>query len=297
MVEAAFTLADFRASDGYTWKYRRYATKESPRGHVVFLHGIQSHGGWYTHSCTELANAGYEVHFLDRRGSGLNTQDRGDCPGFRRLIDDVAEFLTALPRSVARGHGSAPIPVFLAAISWGGKLALALERRHPGLVDGVALLCPGIVSRIRLSFLQRFWIFACRLFRPRALFPIPLNDPELFTANPQWLEFLRNDPLRLHQATARFLLESARLDAYLNFVPKYFIVPILLMLAEHDKIIHNAKTRKFIDLLATNDKQVIEYPAAHHTLEFEPDPSAFVNDLLTWLDQHNVPREESRAAG
>ena len=34
------------------------------------------------------------------------------------------------------------------------------------------------------------------LFRPRKLFPVPLNDPELFTATPRWQQFLRDDPLR-----------------------------------------------------------------------------------------------------
>ena len=49
---------------------------------------------------------------------------------------------------------------------------------------------------------------AARLFRPRKRFAIPLNDPELFTLSPHWQQFLRDDPLRLHQATARLLIES-----------------------------------------------------------------------------------------
>ncbi len=64
------------------------------RARVVCIHGIQSHGGWYEYSCRRLAEAGFEVFFLDRRGSGLNAQARGDAPNFRRrLIEDVAEFL------------------------------------------------------------------------------------------------------------------------------------------------------------------------------------------------------------
>jgi alpha-beta hydrolase superfamily lysophospholipase len=31
---------------------------------------------------------------------------------------------------------------------------------------------------------------------------------------------------------------------------------------------------------------VIEYPDAHHTLEFEPDPRRYAQDLIDWLDQH-----------
>ena len=52
---------------------------------------------------------------------------------------------------------------------------------------------------------------------PENPFPIPLNEPEMFTANPAWQQFLREDPLRLRQATARLLIESVRLDGYLRF--------------------------------------------------------------------------------
>lgn len=282
---SACTVESFTAGDGYVWRYRRYLAAGAPRAVLVFLHGIQSHGGWYEGSCTELSQAGFNVSFLDRRGSGLNPEARGDAPSFRRLIDDIAEYLAALPRAVSRDDKVAKVPVFLAAISWGGKLAIALERRHPGLVDGLILLCPGLVPRLRASLGRRLWILLTRLFRPRKLFPVPLNDPELFTASPRWHEFLENDSLRLRQATARLLVESARLDGYLRFVPKYVHAPVLLLLAEQDRIIHNAKTRAFVERFAAKDKQVIEYADAHHTLEFE-EPRSFVPDVVKWLETH-----------
>src|SRR5262249_60115565 len=137
--------------------------------------------------------------------------------------------------------------IILCAISWGGKLAAALPARHPGLVDGLALLCPGFCPRIRPPLGQRLRIFLSRWLRPTRLFPIPLNDPELFTATPHWLEFLRTDPLALRQATARLLIESVRLDFYCRIAARYVSVPVLLQLAEHDRIIDNARTRSFVN--------------------------------------------------
>ena len=90
------TIETFTASDGYPLRYRHYAPSGTLRGRVVCLHGIQSHGGWYEYSCRRLADAGYNVSFLDRRGSGLNHAARGDAPSFRRLIDDVADFARTL---------------------------------------------------------------------------------------------------------------------------------------------------------------------------------------------------------
>jgi len=279
------TIEQFTAGDGYRWRYRRFPPLGPARAEVVFVHGIQSHGGWYEYSSTQLAQAGFAVSFLDRRGSGLNEQSRGDAPSFRRLLDDLAEYLAQVPRSVARDHALGRLPLFLAAISWGGKLAVALERRHPGLVDGLVLLCPGFFPRVYPSLGQRLKILVARLFRPRKLFHIPLNDPELFTATPRWQQFLRDDPLRLHKATARLLVESARLDGYLRFAPKYVHVPVLVLLAENDRIINNLRTRGFVERFATPKKQIIEYPGAHHTLEFELEPDRFIGDVRSWLEK------------
>jgi alpha-beta hydrolase superfamily lysophospholipase len=276
------TIEEHQSSDGYRWKYRHYAPAGEARGIIVFIHGIQSHANWYTHSCSWLASNGYRVYFVDRRGSGMNGQDRGDAPSFRRLLDDLAEFLAALPRTAERGR----LPVFLAGISWGGKLAVALERRHPGLVDGLVLLCPGFFAKVRPTLWQRLSILFNRLIRPRKMYPVPLNDPELFTQSPQWQQFLRDDPLRLHEASARLLVESVRLDGYLRFCPKYVHVPVLLMLAGEDRIIRNDWTRDYVNKFATPDKEIIEYPGAHHTLEFEPEPERWLGDLQTWLDKH-----------
>jgi len=280
---AAFEILEHQASDGYRWKYRRYREPSASRGIVVFIHGIQSHGGWYEHSCAQLAGAGYQVYFLDRRGSGLNQEDRGDAPSFRVLLDDIAEFLTALLRSSP--NSTRALPVFLAAISWGGKLAVALERRNPGLIDGMILICPGFYARVSPTLWQRICIFFSRIFRPSSLYPIPLSEPELFTATPKWQQFLREDPLRLHEATARLLVESARLDGYVSWSASYVHVPVLLLLASEDRIIRNDWTRDFVSTFATPDKRIIEYAGAHHTLEFESNPEQFIGDIRSWLDQ------------
>ncbi len=274
-----WTQETFTASDGYRWHYRRYPAVGAARGEIVCLHGIQSHAGWYEHCCQRLADAGFNVSFLDRRGSGTNTEARGDAPSFRRLLDDIAEFLRAPSPLAPR-----PLPRFLVAISWGGKLAAALQARHPGLVDGLVLVCPGFCARVRPSFGQRLAIFFSRLVQPTRRFPIPLNDPELFTANPRWIAFLRDDPLALHEATARLLVVSVRLDVYVRWNAGAVRAPVLLLLAGKDRIIDNARTRALAARFS-GPLEVIEYPEAHHTLEFEPNPEPFLADLIAWLER------------
>src|SRR5437660_1013570 len=109
-----YTIETHTAGDGYVWRSRRYLPTGPARAEVVCVHGIQSHAGWYEHSCREMARAGYAVSFFDRRGSGMNERDRGDAPSFRRLVDDVAEALRPLREAKKTAH--------LLGISWGGKL-------------------------------------------------------------------------------------------------------------------------------------------------------------------------------
>lgn len=268
----ACRVETFAASDGYPLRYRHYPAVGPARGELVCVHGIQSHGGWYGASCAYLAADGWDVSFLDRRGCGLNDRDRGDVPGWRRIVTDVAEFLRSRPRT----------PTLL-AVSWAGKVALALERLHPGSTRGLVLLAPGLCPKVKPPLSQRLAIAWARLVSPAKQFPIPLDDPELFTATPRWLEFITADPLATRRASARMLVASVILDVAARRSVGQVRVPTLLLLAGRDRIVDGAKTKGYFARLASQDKAVIEYPEAHHTLEFEPDPTPIFADVAAWL--------------
>lgn len=274
-------LRTFRASDGYAFYYRHFAPAGVPKARLVFVHGIRSHGGWYGRSCRRFAAAGFDVSFLDRRGSGLNTAARGDAPNFRRLLDDVAEFV----RHQREDRGW--LPVVVCGISWGGKLVAALPYRHPGLIDGLVLLCPGLVPIVAPPLASRARIAVARVFRPWKFFPIPLNEPDLFTASPEWREYVAAEPHGLRQATARFLFSSFSLDIFLRRAVRRVMVPTLLVLGGRDRIIDNANTRLYAGRFGV-PVGILDYPGAHHTLEFEPPDHPWVADVTRWLERRVV---------
>ena len=267
----------FRASDGYAFYSHIYRPTGEVRGRIVMFHGIRSHAGWYGRSCREFAERGYEVHFLDRRGSGWNTARRGDSPSFHRLIDDCGEYILDLRRT------RAALPLFVAGISWGGKLAVALAARYPTIVSGIALLCPGLKPAIQPPLATRLRIALASKFRPTKLFPIPLNEPELFTASPEWQRSIAEDRFGVRHATARFLFGSFRFDRFLRREYRKVTCPVLLMLAGKDRILNNAATRKLLaEFAGAKSIAVVDYPDAHHTLEFEVD-NRWLRDLAAWM--------------
>jgi alpha-beta hydrolase superfamily lysophospholipase len=279
------TVETFTASDGYRLQFRRWCAKgDRPLGYVVALHGIQSHSGWYGHSSSRLAEAGYDVWFLDRRGSGLNREARGDAPHEDRLLNDVAQFLQYV-RSVRNREAPAG-PVVLLAVSWGGKLAAVTTAKRPELVDALALLYPGICARVGTNWWQKMQLSLAKLagIRDKRV-RVPLDDPALFTADAHWQQFIREDPLALHEVTVSFLLANRELDRLAGSAPERIRCPVLLMLAGSDRMIDNDATRRYLGRMSSSQRDVQEYAGAQHTLEFEPVRDRFISDVTGWLNK------------
>lgn len=278
------TIRNFTASDGYKIHFRHWQSS-SPRGIVIALHGIQSHSGWYKASSHAMAEAGFDVYFADRRGSGWNGFQRGHAAHGMRLINDVRA-LAALARDEHRADalGGSSLPVVLLGMSWGGKTAAATVSLFPSEFQGLALLYPGLEPRLRPNAWQRFQLKLARRFEiTKTDIPIPLRSPELFTDTPKWRQFIAEDPLALHAVTSSFLNAGKDLDDIVASHGTDVRCPVLLMLAGRDKIIDNTKTRTRVASFMTNDFTSICYPDACHTLEFEPDRDVIFSDLTEWL--------------
>jgi alpha-beta hydrolase superfamily lysophospholipase len=261
------------AGDGYRFAVRVWNAPR-PKTRILLIHGITSHSGWYLRSCSHLARAGFEVHALDRRGSGLNLAERGDVPGCETWQSDVAGYLQSLPAAQA---------TIMLGVSWGGKFALAFARNRPELVDAIGLLCPGLFAKQvpgPVTYLALRAAAAAGLASWRV--PIPLRDPALFTAAPEWQSYLRTDPFALRRVTIRWVLSDRRLSRAALQSPSGIQQPVLLALAGRDRIVDNRRTLEFFHRLGSRDRTVLKYQNAEHTLEFEPDPVPFLDDLARW---------------
>jgi len=268
-----------RLGDGYeTGVYVYLPAKQARRRDpVVYLHGIQSHPGWFTGSAAALAAAGHPVFQPVRRGSGEDTGTRGDAKSAKRLLDDVdAACHFAMDKSGADR-------VHLVGISWGGKVAAAFAVARGGEHDiaSLTMVAPGIAPHVDVSLPIKLGIGICLLFYPRKRFNIPLNDVKLFTDNAMMRDYLEEDTFRLHRATARFLFASRRLDSMLKHAPDGCLrdLPTTLLLGTRDRIIDNVRTRRiFRHLTAARGR--IEEPDAAHTLEFEANPRRYFELLV-----------------
>lgn len=272
------------ASDGYPLVERRWHSHSSCRGVVLALHGIQSHGGWYVRSARALAASGFDVVWLDRRGSGWNSRDRGHAISATRLVNDVLQWSRS-EQHRRRQAGQGGLPIVLLAVSWGAKLATAAALAEPALFAGLALLAPGLFPRIRPTrWQQQLLQLAVWLGDLHRLVPVPLDDPRLFTADPAWQQFIANDPLAVHRVTTGFLAATAELDRLVAKRLTQLNIPHLVMLAGDDQIVDNAATRAAFSTIGDRSQQTwIEYPPATHTLEFDAVWPLAESALIDWL--------------
>jgi acylglycerol lipase len=265
------------AGDGVRLHYLRWRSgPPALSAVVVFLHGIASHAGWFAETAAHLNRHGVEVYGLDRRGSGRSGGPRGHLDRYERALDDVEQLVLLAAAEHPR------VPLFLAPSSWAAKLGVVYAAQRPGPLAGLLLLGPGLFPRVSLSRWRRVLVVAGHLVRPAARLPIPLT-PELYTANPPYRDFIRADPLRLLDATTQFYWQTARLDRRRDRDTARLQLPVLLLQGEADRMMDVPATRRWFDGLGGRHSSYRAYPGAGHTLDFEPDRTRYLDDLLAWL--------------
>ena len=260
-----------RASDGVELHVARYAA-ESPRAVVVAAHGIQSHAGWFDRSSRQMAEAGLEVWFTDRRGSGRSGGDRGHARGGERLLRDLDAVMAETPSDV---------PKFLLGVCWGGKLMAAAASAR-GDIAGLALLYPGLFPKVGSNPWNWLLLKGAKFIgvqrRPTRL---PLS-PELFTNDPAWQSAIRSDPLALTEVSVGLVRSGLDLDRMRSSVR--VSVPVFCAVAGRDRVIRNRPLRGWLEAVKT-PVEIIEYADARHVLEFEASRERSTADFIAWADR------------
>ncbi|GAA5214619.1 alpha/beta fold hydrolase [Corallincola platygyrae] len=245
---------------------------------LIYLHGIESHSGWFHLVASRLAGQGYDVYLPDRRGSGTNRAEMGLEPGHADSADQLTEDLNQLIDQVTPNYKKR----YLIGLSWGGKLAMHYSMQYPEKIDGVILITPGLVAKVDYSLWQKLGIGFCALLCSEAAFPVPIQAP-MFTDDPLFLSFIRNDSLRNTTASASFLWATNRIDKAINKGIESFDLPISLHLAEHDEIVDNDGIVSLLRRSRSNIDQT-DYPDQIHSLQFET-PDQLSRLIGQWLIQ------------
>lgn len=279
----------FKQTDGYISHFRRWGP---PQGEdvLVILHGGISHAGWQAPLAEALVErAGLTVTALDRRGSGLNAEQRGHLISEGREVEDIASFLRALKASYARVH--------LAGWCFGGQVAsiVAAHLVNEHLLNSLTLIAPGFVFTERYSDVLRLSTQAVLQViegleltpaRDHAFVPVPLQTSD-FTHDADWLQFVENDPLRLSRVTLSTVdvwndLANRSRSGVLSQLGS---LPVLAIFGEQDRLVNNGAAQELLRQQLRGSAPVIEVLDASHAIQFEQ-PSQLAALVAQFIEQN-----------
>ncbi len=277
-------IRTYTQSDGYSTHYRLWGTAKGDDV-VVMLHGGMSHSEWQEPLAEEIL-ARSEVSFIatDRRGSGLNTQDRGHMDSSERVIEDVVEFLQSLQGSFTRVH--------LAGWCFGGQIASTVAARlaDKDVISTLILIAPGFFFNERYSDVLGLSIESARQaiaefnLTPelnRAYIQLPLQ-PTDFTVRSDWQQFIANDRLRLTKITEGTIQVSEEIaEQAEKAFPQIGNIPKLVVFGTNDRLVDIERVREFV---LSHKSPVVGNIATGHAVQFEQ-PEKLAEVVLSFLSQ------------
>jgi acylglycerol lipase len=274
------SLETYAAADGGNLAYLAYRSPEIPADTaVVCLHGLEDHAGTFALTGARLSAAGYHVYTLDRRGSGLNRENRafasGDAASADQLLADLDRFVAGIEPHYQR--------VVLVGFAWGGRLALAYDLAHPDRLDGLVLVAPDLVAGAAAPGPGgRLRLLGAATLAPTSAMTLA-DRPELATADPVWRDYLQKDPLRLRQVTARLLVASDELEARIAREARSRTTPTLLVLSGQDPLVDSAAATRLLEQGTAGTFRVIDHPDLGHAIPLEAS-ARLTNDIRGWLE-------------
>lgn len=270
----AHRVADIKSRDGISIPCGIW---EGPKDAILYLHGIESHMGWFGPMAEELQRRGYCVYAFDRRGSGLSTEERGHINSYKILLSDIYDVIMDIKK------GCTDRKIYLMGICGGGRFAANFAAGHQDLIDGLILISPAIKTKVALPFFTKFDVLISSFLNPKKKIRTPLRD-DMFTKNERYIKFIKNDGSSLHHLTARFYRELILMDLALS--KKVFNIkkPILTMLAGDDPIVDNDAMTKWQKRLRSRDKSLKVFYGCCHFLPFQENLGEIVDFVAEWID-------------
>jgi alpha-beta hydrolase superfamily lysophospholipase len=257
------------AADGHVLHHRVWRPAGAARGTIVLLNGIMSHSAWFFPLVDPLVAAGFVVVGADRRGSGLDDEQRGDAPSAQTLVDDAV--------AIVRARRLSGKPLLLVGWCWGTVLALNMLRPLGDALDGLVMVAPGLfptqaVTDAAAAHERR----AEGAPADAAVIETPIAET-MFTRGRHLDEFIRRDARRLRKITPRFRQHMSSLALTASARLRRLDRPTLVLLAEGDEATDNEAARAALARLDAGVVEIRSTPSGHG-MQF--DAPGFVCDAL-----------------
>lgn len=247
---------------------------------VVIMHGLGEHCGRYAHLARFFNALGFTVRTYDHRGHGQSGGARGDVPDDDAMLRDARLVVNDFTRQL---HA----PPILFGHSMGGLFAARFATA--GLAPLHALILSSPALAIRMSGFQSALLKLASVLIPGIGLPNGLNTRYL-SHDAEVVQAYENDALVHGKVSARLLNSMLQAMTYAHDHAPHLTIPVLLMVAEDDRLVDPIGSQRFSARLAPAISNAIYYEDFYHEIFNELDATRVFDDLRTWLEQrHLVP--------
>jgi acylglycerol lipase len=248
---------------------------EHPRAIVVICHGVNSHGGQYAWTASQLVARGYAVYALDLRG-------RGKSEGERFYVENVSEYVADVAGAVRIAKSrEAGLPLFLLGHSAGGVVSSTYVLEHQAELSG--FICESFAFQVPAPGFALAAIKAVSHLAPRL--PVLKLKNEDFSRDPQAVEALNSDPLTAHEVQPAITVAAlVRADERLHDEFPLITLPVLIMHGTDDKATVCQGSRFFYETVGSTDKTLRLYEGHYHDLLNDVGKEGVLADIAGWID-------------
>ena len=276
----------FKGSAGVNIATRSWSPEGKARGIVIFVHGFNSHSGYFKWPAEQFASQGFAGYALDHQGRGKSEGERFFVEKFSNWVDDV-NTLAGIARSENPG-----LPVFVLGHSAGGLIASTYTFEHQQDVSG--LICESWAYDVGLPNLVQLAFEGVARLAPHL--PLYTLKNEIFSRDPKVVEEMNNDPLinkekEPAETASEVLKAAARIKANMPNLK----VPVFIIHGTDDKATRPAGSQYFYDNVGSEDKTLKLYEGGYHDLLNDIDKETVMADILAWINER-VPATTAKSA-
>lgn len=252
---------------------------------ILYMHGVESHIGWFKDMADRLQKRGFSVYAFDRRGSGMSKEERGHIDSYKILINDIYDVIKKIRKDCPNKR------LYLMGICGGGRFAADFVGYAPGIVDGLILISPAIKTKVTIPFMSKLDVLVGSFLYPKKKIKTPLRE-DMFTKNERYIEFIKNDTMSLRHLTTRFYREFALMNIMLSRRIFGINIPVVTLLAEDDVIVDNDAMVKWHEKLKSKDKTLKLFKGCCHFLPFQENVDEIIDFVSDWINKRGRASED-----